>query len=205
MSTITEPIVKLTDPALDRILELRQSEPDGDGLGLRIEVTGSHGSDYTYDLSFEPVAEADPDDDVRDQGGLSVMVPADSVEKLQGATLDVPTNAAQAGLVLRNPNRPNPLGDLSQLELTGELPEKVSQLLDQQINPALASHGGFAELVGVDGDRVAIRMGGGCQGCAMSMMTLREGITAMIKDALPEVTEVIDVTDHAAGENPFYT
>jgi Fe/S biogenesis protein NfuA len=199
-------VVRLTDGALERILDLRSGETDGDSLALRIVVTGSNGSDYTYDLSFEPVDEVGEGHHVSVQGGLTVVVPDDSVDRLTGATLDLPANPAQGGLVLRNPNRPNPLGDgLDELELTGELPEKVQQLLDAQINPALASHGGMAELVGVQGNDVYIRMGGGCQGCSLSMMTLRDGITTMIKDALPEVEQVIDTTDHAAGENPFYS
>ena len=206
MTTETATVVRLTDGALERILDLRSGETDGDSLALRIEVTGSNGSDYTYDLSFEPVDEIGDGHHVSVQGGLSVVVPDDSVDQLAGATLDLPANPNQGGLVLRNPNRPNPLGGgLDELELTGELPEKVQQLLDQQINPALASHGGMAELVGVQDDRVYIRMGGGCQGCSLSMMTLRDGITTMIKDALPEVAEVIDLTDHEAGENPFYS
>jgi Fe/S biogenesis protein NfuA len=200
-----ETVVRLTDGALARILDLRSGETEGDSLALRIEVTGSNGSEYTYDLSFDPIEEVGDDHHVSQQGGLSVVVPLDSVDRLAGATLDLPANPAQGGLVLRNPNRPNPLGDVADLDLTGELPEKVQQLLDAQINPALASHGGSAELVGVDGDKVYIRMGGGCQGCSLSMMTLRDGITTMIKDALPEVAEVIDTTDHTAGENPFYT
>ena len=106
--------------------------------------------------------------------------------------------------MIRNPNRPNPLGDLGDLELTGEVAERVTQLLDQRINPALASHGGFASLVGVDDATVYVSMGGGCQGCAMSQATLTEGIRASILEAIPDVTEVVDATDHSAGENPFY-
>ena len=204
-TSVETAVIRLTEPALERIFELRAGEPDAETLGLRIQVTGSNGSDYTYDLSFEPASDAATDDDVREQGGLSVIVPADSVERLTGPTLDLPANPGQGGLVIRNPNRPNPLGDLSELELTGELPDKVRQLLDAHINPALAMHGGMAELVEVEDDKVFIRMGGGCQGCSMSMLTLREGITAMIKEALPEVSDVIDVTDHDAGENPFYS
>jgi len=82
--------------------------------------------------------------------------------------------------------------------------EQVEQLLKEQINPALAAHGGFAELKGVEGDKVYVTMGGGCQGCAVSAMTLRDGIARSIKEAIPEVTEVIDTTDHDAGENPYY-
>jgi Fe/S biogenesis protein NfuA len=115
----------------------------------------------------------------------------------------------QGGLVLRNPNRPespDPLGDLGALELTGTLAEKVTQLLEHSVNPALASHGGFATLVRVDDEnRVFVHMGGGCQGCSLSAATLQEGIQRAIKEALPEVTDVIDATDHDAGENPFYS
>jgi Fe-S cluster biogenesis protein NfuA len=111
--------------------------------------------------------------------------------------------AGQAGLVLRNPNRPDPLSG-AHLELSGTTAEKVQQLLDQQINPSLAMHGGFAGLDRVEDETVYVTMGGGCQGCAVSAMTLREGIARSIQEAIPEVKEVVDVTDHALGENPFY-
>ena len=78
-------------------------------------------------------------------------------------------------------------------------------VLDRAINPALASHGGYADLVGVEGTRVLITMGGGCQGCAASAMTLQDGIRRMLMEALPEISEVVDATDHSAGANPFYT
>ena len=77
--------------------------------------------------------------------------------------------------------------------------------LEQRINPALGAHGGFATLVGVDGDKVYVTMGGGCQGCSMSAMTLSEGIKKMILEAIPVVREVVDATNHSAGENPFYS
>ena len=97
------------------------------------------------------------------------------------------------------------MAGLADLELTGDTAEKVNQLLAERINPALAAHGGFAQLVGVDGTKVYVMMGGGCQGCSMSAMTLSEGIKSQILEAIPEVTDVIDSTDHSAGENPFYS
>ena len=113
----------------------------------------------------------------------------------------------QGGFVIKNPNRPAPVNPLDgrTIELTGDVPDKVTQLLEEVINPGLAQHGGFAALVGVDDTTVFLTMGGGCQGCAMSAATLRDGITTSILEAIPEVTEVIDVTDHNAGDNPFYT
>ena len=200
-----ERIVDITDEALAKVLEIRADEDDPASLQLRVEVTGVNGVDYTYDLAFEETTETTDADVVYEIGELRVVVPSDSADKLKGAVLDLPGNPMQGGLVLRNPNRPNPLDGVVDLDLQGELPEKVQQLLDQSVNPALAAHGGMAALVGVDDDnRVFVTMGGGCQGCSLSAATLREGITRAIMEALPEVTEVIDATDHAAGENPYY-
>jgi Fe/S biogenesis protein NfuA len=201
----TDRTITITDRAHAQIMELRAAEADGDSLGLRIEVTGVRGADFTYDLAFEPFAEAADDDHRYDDRGLTVVIPADSVANLEGATLDLPSSASQGGLVLRNPNRPETptLGEAIELEGTPE--EKVRQLLDRQVNPALASHGGYATLLKVEGTAAHISMGGGCQGCAISAMTLREGIEAAILANVPEITEVVDTTDHAAGENPFYS
>ncbi|MDG2028007.1 MAG: NifU family protein [Acidimicrobiales bacterium] len=198
-------VLIVTDAARATVADIRAKEDDADALGLRVEVTGATGVDYTYDLSLEPIAEAADDDNVHESNGLTIIVPAESVSALTGATLDLPSVAGQGGLVIRNPNRPNPLGDLGQLELTGDTAEKVQILLAERINPALASHGGFAELVGVEDDKVFVTMGGGCQGCAMSAATLREGITKAILEAIPEITEVVDTTDHEQGENPYYS
>jgi Fe/S biogenesis protein NfuA len=201
---LDETVVTVTPDALERIAEVRAGEDDGDALILRIAVTGINGVEYAYDLSFEDRADTVEGDATYLVGDLPVVIPADSVAKLRGATLDLPSAAAQGGLVIRNPNRPNPLVG-ADLELTGDLAEKVQQLLAEAINPSLASHGGFASLVGVEDTKVFLSMGGGCQGCAMSAATLREGIQVAIREAIPEVTEIIDVTDHDAGDNPFYT
>jgi Fe/S biogenesis protein NfuA len=199
-------VMIVTEPAREKILELRDQEADPDALGLRVEVTGVQGVEYTYDLTFDPVAQADLDagDVVEHEGDLPVIIPVDSLDALRGATLDLPAVGGQNGLVLRNPNRPDPLSG-AHIELTGTIDEKVRQLLDGQINPALAMHGGFAGLDRVEGSVVFVTMGGGCQGCAVSAMTLREGITRAIREAIPEVTEVVDTTDHSMGENPYYT
>jgi len=198
-------VLIVTAPAQEKILELRAQEDEPETLGLRIEVTGVQGVEYTYDLTFDPVAEADQaaGDVVEEAGDLPVIIPVDSIDSLRGATLDLPTSGGQQGLVLRNPNRPNPLSGMH-VELSGTTDEKVRQLLDGQINPALAMHGGFAALDRVEDDKVFVTMGGGCQGCAVSAMTLREGIARSIKEAIPEVAEVVDITDHALGENPYY-
>src|SRR5437016_585524 len=96
--TITERVIHVTETALAKILELRAAEENPDGLGLRIEVTGVRGAEFSYDLAFEPLAECDPGDVTHEQGGLAVVVPADSVDRLVGATLDLPSNKDQPGL-----------------------------------------------------------------------------------------------------------
>jgi Fe/S biogenesis protein NfuA len=198
------PVLTVSPAALERVLEIRDGEEDPGTLCLRVAITGTSGTDYTYDLAFEVISELDEADDLSVQGGLSVVVAADSVDEMRGATLDVPSTGGQGGLVIRNPNRPNPLVGRD-IELTGDLADKVRQLLAEAVNPSLAAHGGFADLVGVEDTTVFITMGGGCQGCSMSAATLREGIQVAIKEAIPEVTDVVDVTDHEAGDNPFYT
>ena len=82
--------------------------------------------------------------------------------------------------------------------------EKVQYLIDQQINPGVAAHAGSVELIDVRGDTVYLRLGGGCQGCGAADFTLRQGIESVIRREVPEIRRVLDITDHAAGTNPYY-
>ncbi len=204
---VDTPVLAVSEAALATVLEVRASEDDPAGTALRVEVTGSNMTEFQYSLELMAIGEAAPDDAIYTQGEhgeLTVIIPANSIAKMAGSVLDVPAQATAGGLVIRNPNQPNPLEGLD-LDLDGELPQRVQAVLDQAINPALASHGGYASLAGIDDTKVYVTMGGGCQGCAASAMTLQEGIKTMLMDALPEITEVIDATDHSAGDNPFYT
>jgi Fe-S cluster biogenesis protein NfuA len=81
---------------------------------------------------------------------------------------------------------------------------RVQELIDTAINPAVSGHGGYIELIDVKDSTVYIRMSGGCQGCGAADITLKAGIERMIFEEVPEVTEVLDVTDHASGANPYY-
>lgn len=195
----------VTPPALEKILELRESEVDGEQLALRIEVTGAQGVDYTYDLAFELLAEADASDVPFSVGdGLTVLIPDRDVAKLDAASLDLPSNPNQPGLVLRNPNRPD-LGPNAQLDLDGSVEDNVREVLTKRINPSIAAHGGFAELVSVEGDTVVVKLGGGCQGCGMANATVTAGIERTLRELIPEIERVVDLTDHASGENPYFT
>ena len=86
-----------------------------------------------------------------------------------------------------------------------EIRQKIEQLFAEQINPQIASHGGFVELADIEDTKVYVRLGGGCQGCSSANATLKQGIAKAIQQMIPEVTEVLDATDHASGVNPYYS
>jgi len=203
MSDTTTPLLTITDEARARVLEVRGAETDPDALGLWIEVSGVAGTAFTYDMYFRRVDEAGDLDVVQHGDDLSVVVPAEHVDKIRGSTLDL----SGGGMVLQNPNAPAvdaPYADAPDLDLDDPVVAKVVDVLAVQINPQIASHGGFAELVAVEGSIAYLRMGGGCQGCGMAAVTLSQGIEVAILDSVPEITEVVDVTDHAGGTNPYY-
>ena len=129
------------------------------------------------------------------------------VDNFNGASLDMSDDPSAPGLTMDNPNTPSParFGNPEEMpELTGELAEKVQTVLESQINPAIASHGGQASLVGVEGQDIYLRLGGGCQGCGMAQVTLTQGIEKALRDAVPEIGNIIDATDHASGSNPYF-
>jgi Fe/S biogenesis protein NfuA len=203
MNDLVEPLLTVTEGARTKILEVRANETDPESLGLWVEVSGQSGGAYTYEMYFRPVAEAGPDDVVQQHDDLSILVAAGSIDKLVGATLDF----TGSGMVMQNPNRPAaspPMGARPPADLSGELPQRILAVLDEQINPAIAAHGGRADLVAVEESVVYLRLSGGCQGCGLASVTLSQGIEVAILDAIPEVTEVVDVTDHASGANPYY-
>jgi Fe/S biogenesis protein NfuA len=81
---------------------------------------------------------------------------------------------------------------------------RVVAVLDREVNPSIASHGGHAELAAIDGSTAYLRLGGGCVGCGMATVTLSQGIEVAIKEAVPEIDRIVDVTDHASGTNPYF-
>lgn len=85
-----------------------------------------------------------------------------------------------------------------------QLGDSVKKIIEEKVNPAVASHGGFIELIDVQGQDVFIRMGGGCQGCASSTATLKQGVEQTLRESIPQLGQIIDTTDHAAGQNPYY-
>ncbi len=200
-SMTDETVLEIPDDAVEMILSLREQEPGDEEYGLLIEVTGIQGAQFKYELSFVPVADKQDGHRVDRHGELPVIVPEDDVEKLQGATLAL----TGQGLAMNNPNRPaSPTIEAPQGDLTGPLADQVQQVITAQVNPAIAMHGGGAELVSVDGTVAYLKLTGGCQGCGMAQVTLRQGIERILMEAIPELTGVVDVTDHASGADPYY-
>lgn len=166
---------------------------------LRVAVRGSPFAPQ-YELALvegEPAA----DDVVVDGGGFRVLMDPASAGRLEGATIDYVERGGEVGFEVKAANgRPGNGGSVP----TGPLAERVQQVIEQRINPAIAAHGGYITLVDVKDDIVYIEMSGGCQGCGMARVTLRHGVERMIREAVPEVAGIEDVTDHASGENPYY-
>ncbi len=205
-------VVTLTEDARKVVLEAKTAEPDPDSLALWLEVRGVLGGNFAYDLYFQALADATDDDAVVRDEELSVVVPSASVDRLRGARLEW-SEDAEGGLVLVNPNTPTPEEaapgvppEVLAAGLDTELARQVLQVLEEMINPSIAGHGGRADLVAYDaeGGVAYLRLSGGCQGCAMSRMTLTQGIEVALRDEVPSLTRVVDVTDHTGGENPYY-
>jgi Fe/S biogenesis protein NfuA len=199
-------IITVTDEAMRELVVLRDEEPEGDRLGLRLEIVSNPGEDFKYDLSFDIVTKAAFTDEVRtharaDIGSLKVIIPGAALDLLEGSTLDHTTTQ---GLVIRNPNKPK-APSVEGLTSNDALSAEVEALIKGEVNPALAAHGGFVTYVGHDGEGTAyLTMGGGCHGCSMSRMTMLDGVQTMLVEQLPEIERVRDLTDHASGENPYY-
>jgi len=214
MTTLeTFDVLKLTDDARNVVLDALQNEEQSDALALWVEVTGTKGPGYAYDLYFSDLADAPEGAAIGSDGGVTIVVPKSSIDRLRGSRLEFATDGG-GGLVLVNPNVPTPEemnpgvpADILALGVEGPTALFAIEVLDQNINPAIASHGGRADLVAMDEEKKVayIKMSGGCQGCSMSRMTLSQGIETTLREAIPALTGVVDVTDHASGVNPFYT
>jgi Fe/S biogenesis protein NfuA len=175
-------------------------------------VRGVQAGVFAYDLYFQALSDAGEDDSVEQDAEVPVVVPVDSIERLRGARLEW-SEDGDGGLVLVNPNTPAPEEsaagvppEVLEAGIGGPLGSRVVAVLEKVVNPAIASHGGRADLVAIDeaGGVAYLRLSGGCQGCAMSRMTLTQGIETSLRDEVPEVTRVVDVTDHGGGDNPYY-
>ena len=190
---MNEPLVKVTETARGKILELMKNE-GREGLVLRMAVAGRGPGGFQYRLAFAPEGERAASDAMFDAGGFKMVVDEASVESLTGASIDYVDSAHGSGFKIDNPN---PLW-------ADPKARAVQKVLDDEINPAVASHGGHVALLEVKDDVAYIQLGGGCQGCGMVDVTLKQGIEVRIREAVPSIKEIVDTTDHAGGKNPYY-
>ena len=186
-------MLTVTEAAKRKILSVIQAHGKP-GDGLRIAIVGRSSAGFTYDMQLVEEGEAEAEDIVVDVGDFAVIVDPESAPYMRDVVIDYVEDLQQSGFRIGNPN---PIW-------TDPQAMAIQELLDTQINPAVASHGGHIELVDVHDNIVYIRFGGGCQGCGMVSVTLNQGVEQAIREAFPEIREIVDVTDHAAGTNPYY-
>lgn len=135
--------------------------------------------------------------------GLRVLVDVASMAAVDAATIDFRDDPLQPGFVVQ-PRRVE-VAITDSFDPSSPLAAQVESVLVHHVNPAIAGHGGLAQLVGVKDDVVFVALGGGCQGSSMASVTLKQGIEQILKQAIPRIRAVVDATDHALGSNPFYT
>tara|TARA_B100001123_G_scaffold14181_3_gene16149 strand:+ start:7881 stop:8474 length:594 start_codon:yes stop_codon:yes gene_type:complete len=195
-------MLTFTDKAREMVLTFMDQSGE-DQRALRIHVTGGSPVAPSFELTLAENSDRGEEDVEVDAGGFMVVFDQSSADKLKGATVDFTNRVNGSGFEITPPTASLPTPSSGSVP-QDELAEKVQSILDEQVNPSIAAHGGKINLVEVKGTEVFMEMTGGCQGCAASQMTLRQGVERAIRQHVPEVTEIHDVTDHAAGDNPYF-
>lgn len=191
-------MLTVTPSAREYFQGLLEQQPQGTNLRLQVLHAGTPRAEV--DLTFCPEGEQASSDTRIECGVFVLFVEANSLQALEGAMIDFERHSTGGDLSIRAPG------------LKGERPsigapieERIAWVLEARINPMVASHGGVVSLVEVTEDQdVVLRFGGGCQGCGMIGVTLKQGVETTIKQEIPEIRQVIDATDHASGTNPYY-
>ncbi|RMH66490.1 MAG: hypothetical protein D6677_00300 [Calditrichaeota bacterium] len=182
--------------ALDKIREILHSMP-GEVIGVR--VTADADSPFRIDYGIQPVFPEDiaPDEQQLDFDGIRVFISAAERPWFENVRLTYEVSTDLQGFRFSTP-------DVSGGSFKGTFAEKVQHVIQTQINPAIARHGGIISVVDIRENNVYVEMGGNCQGCSLSFITLKNGVINGLKEAIPEIGEVIDATDHEAGTHPYY-
>lgn len=191
-------MLTITPAARDYFSRLLGQQAEGTNLRLRSINSGTPQADV--ELTYCPSGAEQPDDQSVDCQQFTLYVDASSASVLDGAMIDFETNEMGGELSIRAPG------------LKGQRPaqdaplrERVEWVLESRINPMVASHGGTVGLVDVTESRdVVLQFGGGCHGCGMVDVTLKQGIETTMRQEIPEIRKVVDATDHDSGENPYY-
>ena len=188
--------ITVTDIAQQEVARLIK-EQDTAIVGVRISADASSPLKATYRLAFVAEGQSTPKDIVLEYEGFNVYIDEASAPFAQDITLDFVDGLMGRGFKIENPHKVPP-------HLKGTIAEKIQVVIDEKINPGIASHGGHVSLMDIKDDIAYLKFGGGCQGCGMVEVTLKQGIEVMIKEAVPEIKQVLDITDHTSGTNPYY-
>jgi Fe/S biogenesis protein NfuA len=189
-----EIMIGITDKAKEMLLQFQQKADDDIERVLRVEIIGRGEKGFRYDLNLVDLQEKEESDIACEVDGMTVLIAERSAQYMEGATLDFVETLMGGGFQFENPN---PMW-------VDEISVAVAEVIQTDVSPMVASHGGTVELLGVDGDKAIIAFGGGCQGCGMVDVTLKQGIEVVIQQKVPSITSIVDATDHEAGKNPFY-
>ena len=187
-------MLTITESAKKQIASIVEAQ-GRQGDHLRIGIIGRSAGDFRYTMNLIEEGQENAGDVAVESDSFKVFIDSQSAPNMEGATIDYIDNGMHgSGFKIENPN---PLW-------TDPVALRVQEVIDSQINPNLASHGGMVDLLDIQESVAYVRLGGGCQGCGMVDVTLRHGIEAMLRETVPEITQVMDSTDHASGNNPYY-
>jgi Fe/S biogenesis protein NfuA len=199
-------MIDITPAARERIQALVEAGVVQDpALRITLAATAQSPLSRDYDISLVERDDRQKTEIAINVDGIRVFLNLDTSNLLSGASVEwveesggfrVVDPKAKARAAAERPR--------AELALSGPLADRVQRVIDEVINPGIASHGGFVEMVDVSEETLYLRMGGGCQGCAASAATLRQGIERMVRQEVPEIENIVDVTDHEAGVNPYY-
>jgi Fe/S biogenesis protein NfuA len=188
------PTITFTEPAREKLTEVIDNHQNP-VAGLRLQIQGREGESFQHLLSLvEEGAEVESDLDV-DVAGIKVYFEGRDAQYLDGVSIDFAEDeAGQGGLQFSNPN-----------PIWADPREwMIQELFDEHINPQIAAHGGVIKLLGVEGRTAYVEFGGGCVGCGMLNVTLKQGVEVAVKEHVEDIDEIVDTTDHASGSNPYY-
>lgn len=196
------PLMTVTEAAREQVRRIVQTlDPAVDTIRLTAQGRGR------YSMSVEPTGRPGLDDTVLPYQGFRLLIDPLSLPHLEGATMDWRETFGGGGFDFTPPpaHRQSRQARVAPPEgPDGEVWRQISAALDEEVNPQVASHGGYIDLIDVRGSTAYVEMGGGCQGCSMSKATLKQGVEKAIFRRVPQITSVLDVTDHAGGTNPYY-
>jgi Fe/S biogenesis protein NfuA len=192
-------MIKISDSAQQYFSQLL-GQQDEDGLGLRISVNHPGTPGASCDLQFSPDGQRQDDDRIVEFQEFNLYIAAASEQWLAGAEIDFEEDTTGGQLTIKAPGIKG-----SEPDADADVAQRVSWLLETEINPSLASHGGRVALVEItEKMEVVLQFGGGCQGCGMADVTMKQGIEQTLTRHIPEITGVVDETDHKSGVNPYY-